>query len=180
MRRTQLLALALSVAALEWLSGGIAQAEVIAAQPTGFEVREQVSLAVPAQRVWQALGQIGSWWSKDHTYSGDARNLSIGLGAGDCLCERWAGGSVRHMVVVLALPGRALRLEGALGPLGGLGVSGHLTFALKPAGQGTELTVTYEVGGWAKDGLGTLAAPVDGVLAEQVERLSRYLAGARP
>lgn len=154
-------------------------AEVIAAQPAGFEVQEHVHLAASPEQVWQALGQIGSWWLKDHSYSHDAHNLSIGLNAGDCFCERWSGGTVRHMVVVMALPGKVLRLEGALGPLGGLGVAGHLSFQLKPAGTGTDLTVTYDVGGWAKDGLGSLAAPVDTVLAAQVDSLSRYVDARR-
>jgi uncharacterized protein YndB with AHSA1/START domain len=157
------------------LSLSSARAEVVAAQPTGFEVQEHAHLAASPDQVWQALGQIGSWWLKDHTYSGDAHNLAIGLNAGDCFCERWSGGTVRHMVVVMALPGRMLRLEGALGPLGGLGVAGHLSFQLKPAGTGTDLAVTYDVGGWTKDGLGSLAAPVDGVLAAQVNSLSRYV-----
>ena len=45
---------------------------------------------------------------------------------------------------------------------------------LKPAGDRTELTLTYDVGGYAKGGLAeTLAAPVDGVLGEQVARLKK-------
>ena len=155
-------------------------AEVVAAQPTGFEVQEHLHLAASPDQVWQALGQIGSWWLKAHTYSGDAHNLSIGLNAGDCFCERWNGGTVRHMVVVMALPGKMLRLEGALGPLGGLGVSGHLSFQLKPAGGGTDLIVTYDVGGWTKDGLGSLAAPVDMVLGAQVDSFARYVETRRP
>ncbi|MDB5498278.1 MAG: ATPase, partial [Phenylobacterium sp.] len=45
----------------------------------------------------------------------------------------------------------------------------------------TELTMTYDVGGYAKGGLAeTLAGPVDMVLGEQVARLKKYLETGRP
>jgi hypothetical protein len=74
------------------------------------------------------------------------------------------------------MPGHMLRLDGALGPLGGLGVVGHLTFGLTPEAQGTDLTLTYNVGGWSKDGLDRLAGPVDQVLGLEMDRLSSYVA----
>ena len=157
------------------LSAGAADAEVIAAEPAGFAVEEKIHLAAPPERVWLALGRIGSWWLKEHSYSGDAANLSLGLKAGDCFCEVWAGGSVRHMIVVMALPARMLRLEGVLGPLGGMGASGHLTFKLTRAAGGTDLIATYEVGGWTSGGFAALAGPVDGVLAAQVKSLAAYV-----
>lgn len=157
-----------------------AAAEVIAAQPSGFEVREHAQIAAPPDRVWAALAKVGSWWSPTHTYSHDAANLSLTPEAGGCFCERWAAGSVRHMTVIAAEPARLLRLEGALGPLGQMGVTGHLTFTLTPDAQGTSLDVVYDVGGWAKGGLEALAAPVDQVLGEQVQRLARVAAGGTP
>lgn len=150
-------------------------AEVTAAQPGGFEVVEHATISASPDRVWQALGRVGAWWSPEHNYSGDARNLSLGLAAGDCLCERWGSSSVLHMTVVQAEPGKLLRLEGALGPLGKFGVAGHMTIAIKPAPQGTDITLTYDVGGWSKEGLNQLAMPVDAVLSEQLRRLARYV-----
>ncbi|MBV8683905.1 MAG: SRPBCC family protein [Caulobacteraceae bacterium] len=160
--------------------GSAASAEVIAAQPAGFEVVEHVHIASSPAKVWIAIGQVASWWSSSHTYSQDAANLSLHTDLGDCFCERWNGGAVGHMIVVASLPTRMLRLEGALGPLGGLGVAGHLTFDLKPEGQGTDLKLTYDVGGWSKDGLDKMAAPVDQVLGEQMDRLSRYVTTGKP
>ena len=160
--------------------GGPAQAEVVAAQPAGFEVVEHAHIPAPPERVWAAIAQVGSWWSPTHTYSQDAANLSLKLEPGGCFCERWPGGAVRHMTVVAAMPPHLLRLDGALGPLGGLGVTGHLTFALAPEAQGTDLKVTYDVGGWSRDGLDRVAGPVDQVLGTQVERLARYVATGKP
>lgn len=157
-----------------------ARAEVVAAQPAGFEVVEHVHIAAPPQRVWDAIGKVGAWWSSSHTFSQDAANLSLKLEPGECFCEHWPDGAVRHMIVVAAMPPRLLRLEGALGPLGGLGVVGHLTFALAPEAQGTDLKLTYDVGGWSKDGLDSLAAPVDQVLGLQMQRLSSYVTTGKP
>jgi uncharacterized protein YndB with AHSA1/START domain len=161
-------------------AGAPACAEVVAAQPGGFEVVEHVHVAAPPSKVWTAIGQIGSWWTPSHTYSQNAANLSLKTELGGCFCERWSGGEVSHMIVVAVMPERMLRLDGALGPLGGLGVVGHLTFDLKPQSQGTDLTLTYDLGGWSKDGLDKLAAPVDGVLGQEVDRLSRFVTTGNP
>ena len=171
-----------ALALLAGLASGAAaaRAEVVAAQPGGFEVVEHVHIAARPQRVWDAIGKIGAWWTSAHTYSQDASNLSLDLEAGGCFCERWAGGEVRHMIVAAVFPGRMLRLEGALGPLGGLGVVGHLTFELTPDAQGTDLSLTYDVGGWSKDGLDRLAGPVDQVLELQIERLAHYVTTGKP
>ena len=161
-------------------SSAAASAEVVAAQPGGFEVLEHTDIAASPAQVWAAIGQVGAWWTSTHTYSQNAANLSLKTELGGCFCERWAGGAVGHGIVVAVLPEKMLRLDGALGPLGGMGVVGHLTFELAPAGGGTGLTVTYDVGGWSKDGLDRLAPAVDKVLELQVQRLMRYVVTGKP
>jgi uncharacterized protein YndB with AHSA1/START domain len=157
-----------------------ARSEVVDAQTGGFTVRESVTIAAPPTRVWDALAHVGGWWDPSHTYSGDAANLSIVLRPGGLWQETLPdGGGVRHMVV-LAKPAHLLRLEGALGPLQALGVAGHLTFALEPSGGATTVTQTYDVGGHAPGGLDKLAAPVDRVLTEQLDRLKRYVETGSP
>src|SRR5262249_20484781 len=40
--------------------------------PTGFVVKLEANINAPAAKVYDALvGQIGSWWNPDHTYSHD-------------------------------------------------------------------------------------------------------------
>lgn len=169
-------ALALAAA----LVAGAARAEVVDAQPNGFESRHSVTVDASPAAVRAAVAKIGDWWDPSHTYSGDAKNLSLDV-AGGCFCETLKTGLVRHMTVVYA-DANAVRLEGALGPLQSTGATGHLTFAVKPAADGkTTLTVTYVVGGYARGGLGAAwAAPVDSVIGVQVGRLKAYAETGRP
>jgi len=160
---------------------GAARAEVVDSQPNGFEVTQKADIAAPAARVWQALSQVGAWWNSKHTFSQDAHNLSLELKPGGCFCETLpGGGGVRHMIVVWLQPGQAVRFSGVLGPLQSTGAAGHLTWTLKEAAGHTLLTQTYDVGGYAKGGLGTLAAPVDRVLGEQLGRLKAYVETGKP
>jgi uncharacterized protein YndB with AHSA1/START domain len=158
-----------------------AAAAVVDAQPGGFEVREQVQIAAPPAEVYAAIGRIGQWWLSEHTYSGDAKNLSLDLKPGGCFCEGLKdGGGVRHMGVILVQPDKTVRLEGALGPLATTGGTGHLSFALSPKDAGTSVVLTYDFGGYAKGGMDKWAAPVDQVLGAQLDSLKRYVETGRP
>ena len=155
---------------------GAARAEVVDQSPQGFESLHTLTIAAPPAKVRAATLEVGRWWSSAHSWSGDARNLSIDLATG-CFCEKLKDGFVRHMTVVYAGE-KALRLSGALGPLQFTGASGHMAFNFKAGADPntTVLTVTYDVGGYAKGGLAEQwAKPVDGVIGEQVGRLKMLL-----
>jgi uncharacterized protein YndB with AHSA1/START domain len=125
------------------------------------------------------LVNIPMWWDPAHTWSGAARNLSLDARAGGCFCEKLAGGgSVQHARVVFVQPGKLLRLDGALGPLQEMPVTGVLTFALEPDGPGTRITMTYKVSGDLAARAAKLAPVVDQVLNAQIARL-RNLANTR-
>ena len=154
------------------LTASTARAEVIDAQPNGFEVRQEVEIAAPAAKVWATILQPAGWWDPRHTWSGSAANLSLAAASGGCFCERLpGGGSVLHMSTVNAVPNQKLVLFGALGPLQSSGAAGHLAFGLTEANGKTRLVLTYDVGGYLKGGLDKIAGPVDGVLEQQVARL---------
>jgi uncharacterized protein YndB with AHSA1/START domain len=169
MFRTWIMAAVASLAA-----SGAALAEVTDVSQQGFETRQKVEIAAPAAKVWAALIRPGEWWDSQHTWSGDAHNLSLDPRPGGCWCERFpkGGGSV-HMTVVNVAPGRQLTLDGGLGPFQSTGASGHMAWTLAEAGGKTTLTMTYDVGGYVKGGIDRLAQPVDGVLGGQVARLKR-------
>ena len=164
---------AVTVAAL--LCAAPATAAVKSSAATGFEIETAADIAAPPAAVYAAFGRIGDWWNGAHSYSGDARNLSLDLVAGGCLCERWAGGSAEHERVIQAQPGKLVRLKGGLGPLQGQGVEGAWSWEFAPAGTGTRLTMRYVVGGYIPGGIAQWAQPVDRVLAEAVARLKSYV-----
>lgn len=139
----------------------------------GFVTEAKATVAAPPAAVWAALIDPARYWSPGHSYSGDAANFSLDAKAGGCFCESWAGGaSIEHMRVVLVWPERTLRLTGGLGPLQSEGVAGTLTWELKPAGPGTEITQTYAVGGSMRFDMAETAPMVGAVLEEQLRRLS--------
>ena len=157
-----------------------ARADVAESAADGFLVKRSATLKGDAKRAWAALGQPQLWWDGEHTWSGNASNLSMKAEAGGCFCERWDGGSAEHGRVVMALPGRLLRLDAALGPLQEYALKGVLGFWLTPAGDDTVLEVEYRVGGAQASGLEQFAPKVDQVIGAQVERLQRYLASGSP
>ena len=160
---------------------GQAAAEVKSVAANGFEVATTATIAAPSERVYAALGEIGRWWSSDHTFSRDAANLRMELRAGGCFCEQPKdGGSVQHLQVIYAALGIGLRLRGALGPLQMEGVDGTLSWALKPAEGGTNVTQSYVVGGYIRAGMEQWAPRVDRVLDEQLQRLKGYVEGKPP
>jgi uncharacterized protein YndB with AHSA1/START domain len=161
-----------------------AQAEVVSVSNTAFLVQSEADIAAPPEQVWRALTHIERWWSSEHTYSGDARNMRLDPRAGGCWCERWGRSqSVEHARVVLAMEHegvRTLRMSGGLGPLQELGVAGVLTFTIAPHADGAKITMTYRVAGEPHLGLEQIGAPVDAVLAEQFGRLRRYIGSGTP
>lgn len=154
---------------------GAAHAEVTESTPTGFEIRQVATIAASSDKVFASLtGQVGQWWNSEHSWSGDARNLSIDLTAG-CFCEALPGGYVRHMTVVYTDGKSVLHLFGGLGPLQNTGASGHFNWTLTEKDGQTQLVATYDVGGYAKGGLDKWADPVNFVIGEQVARLKRFV-----
>jgi len=160
---------------------GTAAAEVKESAADGFLVTIAATTPATPAKVYAALVQPQSWWSDEHTWSGKAANLTLKPEAGGCFCERWSEGSAEHGRVIMALPEKLLRLDGALGPLQEFSLKGTLSFWLKPGEKGgTELSVEYRVNGASSSGLDTFAPNVDDVIATQVGRLVRYIDSGHP
>lgn len=161
---------------------GAAKAEIVNAGPNGFSIRhiaETPNAAAPM--VWAALADIAKWWDPEHTYSGDARNLTLDPQVRGCFCEKiglYSG--IEHASVVYSQPAKILRLNGALGPLQDFGVTGAMTWQIDPAGGGSRITLTYNVGGYADRPLSEWATIVDEVLGGQVQRLARFITAGDP
>ena len=147
---------------------------------TGFLVTYRFELAATPQKIFESVARIDQWWNPEHTWSGDARNLSLDPSPGGCFCERWKDGAVQHARVVATLRDSLVRLEGSLGPLQALAVNGILSFAMKANGDKSLLVVTYRISGNAAAGLQKLAPAVDRVIGEQAGRLAAYVETGDP
>ena len=149
--------------------------------PHGFIsiFRDEVN-ASPAD-LWRAVVQLPRWWSGQHSYSGQASNMSLDAQAGGCWCERWGeGNSVQHGHVVQVQPGRSLRLYANLGPLQELPVNGVLTLTIAMQENKTILRLTYRVSGPPDAGLDQLAPVVDQVIGHQFKRLKSLAETGKP
>jgi len=158
----------------------LAHAEVKESSADAFFLTYEGAVAAPTAKAYADIVQIGKWWNSEHTYSGKSVNLTLKPDAGGCFCERWKDGSVEHGEVLMAMPGKVLRLRTALGPLQERALTGILTFWLRNEDSATTLTVEYRVNGANESGLDQLAPSVDEVLGEQVARLRRYIATGNP
>ena len=149
---------------------------------TGFLVKLETNIHAPVAKVYEALvAQIGLWWNPEHTYSHDAKNLSIDPRPEGCLCEKLPnGGGVEHLRVVYIVPRETVRFSGALGPLQASGVAGSMTWKLINDADNTRIQLSYSVGGFIDGGFEKIAPAVEAMLREQVDRLKMFTETGKP
>lgn len=157
-----------------------APAAVLSASDNGFEVQHSANLVIAQPQAYAAFGQVGRWWSKDHSYSGDAARMTLQLRPGGCFCESIeGGGGVEHMRIAYLQPGERIVLTGSLGPLLYEATSGVMDVKFERIAGGTRVTMNYRAAGFAKGGAAAMAPLVDQVLGEQMKRY-RTFAAAMP
>ncbi len=158
-----------------------AHADTSGVAPGTFVSTFRAEVNATPDAVWRAIVQLPRWWSSQHTYSGQASNLSLDAQAGGCWCERWGDGqSVQHGTVVLVQPGRVIRLFANLGPLQDLPVHGVLTLATADQEDKTVVRLTYRVAGDPSAALDQLAPAVDQVMGAQFRRLKALAETGKP
>jgi uncharacterized protein YndB with AHSA1/START domain len=159
-----------------------AYAEIADMSSSGFLTKHEVTVnATPANAYKAFVDEVGGWWNPAHTYSNDARNLSIDARPGGCFCEKLPnGGGVQHMSVVYASPGQVVRMMGALGPLQNSGLAGSMTWKFTPAASTTKIELSYSVGGYMQGGFEKIAPAVDRVVGEQLGRLKTFIETGKP
>ena len=170
-----------------WLLSGLmlaalpASAEVTQAEADGFQIDLARTSTLEPADLFERAGTLSDWWSPEHTWSGSSENLYLTkLAPGGLWQEVWADGSVEHgrlIAFVSSDETRLMRFETALGPLQGMGVGAILTITVRedtdfdtPAKS--VVTFRYLVTGAEFQDLSALAPAVDGVLSEQIDRLS--------
>jgi uncharacterized protein YndB with AHSA1/START domain len=149
---------------------------------SGFLVKIEANINAPAAKVYDALvGKVGLWWNPEHTYSHDAKNLSIDPRPEGCFCEKLPnGGGIEHLRVVYIAPPQFVRFSGALGPLQASGVAGSMTWKLTDGPDNTRLELSYSVGGFIPGGFEKIAPAVEAMLREQVDRLKMFVETGKP
>ncbi len=167
-----------------------AYAEVKATSDSGFNVVHIASVAATPDVIWKRLIAPKDWWNKAHSWSGSSAGFYIDPQANGCFCELFQEkatdgklktvGSVEHMRVIFAQPGKVLRMQGALGPLQSEAVIGTLTVAIEPAkdGKTTKVSFSYVVGGYMRYKVTEIAPAVDKVLGEQFKNMLQPFAPA--
>jgi uncharacterized protein YndB with AHSA1/START domain len=152
------------------------RSEVVTASANAASVRIAVPIAAAPDKVYAAFLEIGRWWDKEHTYSGDSANLKLTATPGGCFCEALpGGGGVLHMTVVNVVPNQRMTLTGALGPLQTAGIAGAMTLSFVPKDSGSELVLVYNFAGAYPNGVPSIAGGVNEVLQAQMARLKRLV-----
>ena len=172
-----------AILAAALMHGTPAAAKVIDQSDIGFTVAHTAQVAATPEDVWKMLRTPDKWWSKEHSWSGDAANFWLDSQAGGCFCEKLPGaggamGSVQHARIIFAKPGEMMRLSGAFGPLQGEAVTGTLTIQIKPTAAGSAIRFDYVVGGYMRFKVADVAPAVDKVLGEQLAGLAKALGGS--
>ncbi len=160
-----------------------ALAEVKSATEDGFNIIHTATVDAAPDEIWKRLLAPKDYWNKAHSWSGSSAGFYIDAQANGCFCELFQEpdangklktvGSVEHMRVIFAQPGKVLRMQGALGPLQSEAVIGTLTVAIEPnkTGVGTKVSFSYVVGGYMRYKVSEIAPAVDKVLGEQFKNM---------
>lgn len=149
-------------------------AEVLKSSVDGFIIQHNTTVSGDVSDVFPEMtAKLGSWWSPDHSFSGDAGAMSVDE---NCFCERWGNNLVRHLDTTLWIENDKVVMQGGLGPLKELGLNGTMAWSLTPGeGSDTNIAWKYHVYGYSETDLVGLSVAVDGVLKEQIERLASHL-----
>ena len=148
-----------------------ALAEIVVSQPDHYQLVHEGVSEQSVEQVWDRLINPDQWWHPEHTYSGDAANLSLNLTAGGQWQEQSDTHTVSHGTVLFVNPPYQLKLNAPFGPLQGKAVTVVWTITLEALDQGTRVTFEEIANGTSASALDELAPAVDFVKAEALHRL---------
>lgn len=156
-------------------------AEVTSSGETGFNLRITGEVDASPIEAYEQFVRVNEWWIENHTWYGDADNLSLEPRAGGCFCEISGDNEVLHMLVSYVKPGEEIKMIGGLGPLQMMGLHGGMSWRFEPvddseqAANRTRIIQTYNVTGYAPGGLKDLAGIVDAVQTDQLNALVAHI-----
>ncbi len=150
----------------------VAGAEVVSSSDTSYVLRHEASTDMSPEELWKRLVNPASWWSAEHSYSGDADNLSLDPRAGGLWQETWDNNAVAHGQILTILEGQVLRLEAPFGPLQAMGAYVIWTITLQPDGEGCLVVFDEIANAPAGSNLAQVAPAVDDVKTAAIESLT--------
>ena len=98
-----------SIVLLTLLITQTTNAEVITADDSFFHIKITADVKTSPDRTYEQFLKVGEWWSSDHSWFGDAKNMTIEAKAGGCFCEKSDMGEVMHMLVTGVFPNSKIR-----------------------------------------------------------------------
>ncbi len=147
-------------------------AEVLSSADNGFSIKIEAEVNASQEQTYKQFLKVGEWWNQDHTWFGNSKGLSIKAKVGGCFCEKNGNQQALHMTVSYVNPNHEIRMIGGLGPLQTMGLHGGMTWKFEKIDTNkTRIIHTYNVSGYSKDGLKSLAPIVDKVQTIQVNGL---------
>lgn len=149
-----------------------ARADIVESSDSHYVLKHEATSSLAPDALWARFIIPADWWHPDHTYSGDANNLSLQPNAGGLWLERWDGGSVIHGSVLYVEDGKSMRLYAPFGPLQGLGVYTVWTITISAEGTGSKVVFDEISTGPPSADLDELAKAVDYVKTEGISRLT--------
>lgn len=150
---------------------GNVNGEVVKSAPDHYTLQLRANSELPPKVLWQRLVVPATWWHPDHTYSGDANNLSLELKAGGLWQERWGENGVLHGRVLNLIDGKLLRLDAPFGPLQSMAVNVIWTITIEADGSGSLVTFDEIANGTSASNLEQIAKAVDAVKSQALARL---------
>lgn len=155
--------------------------EPVASASDGFQIRLERGSEISPEEVFEKIGDLPSWWSSAHTYSGDAANLELNsMDPGGIWLETWEDGKVEHGRVIARFTQedtQTIRFNAAFGPLQDIAANGVLTISVSPetdpdTPEQSQILFSYHVTGASYQKLENWAGPVDQVLTQQIDNLA--------
>ena len=147
-------------------------AEVVSASNSHFTLLIKENSTLSVEQVWQKLIHPKVWWHPDHTYCGDANNLTLEAIAGGHWREDWSDGSVLHGTVLNIQKHKLLRLNAPFGPLQSMSVSAIWTITMSKTDTGTAIQFEFIATGIDSSQLDKIAPAVNQVKGQAIKRLA--------
>jgi len=150
-------------------------ARIIASSLDHYTLHQEAISSDTPDAIWERLIHPARWWHPDHSFSGNAENLTLEPIAGGFWREQWDGGSVAHGRVLYVKDGEQLRLNAPFGPLQEMAVTVIWTITITQHGTGSKIVFEEIANGTTKSNLIEIAPAVDFVKTEAINRLAGEL-----